>query len=213
MNVLTANYDLQRTNSNLQETILNQQNVNTSNFGKLGYFPVDGEIYAQPLYASGIQITGQGLHNVVYVATMHNSVYAIDADQPGSTTALWQVNLGPSVPSWVLNFTDILPEVGSLSTPVIDLTRQVMYVVSDTLSGGSPVFQSTCVVIGGWQRNVERSGGDFRGGEGGWCWKQQRHGNLRRGHRAAAARPRAGQRKGVFVLSVRAATWTAGMAG
>lgn len=141
MNVLTANYDLQRTNSNLQETILNQQNVNTSNFGKLGYFPVDGEIYAQPLYASGIQITGQGLHNVVYIATMHNSVYAIDADQPGSTTALWQVNLGPSVPSWVLNFTDILPEVGVLSTPVIDLTRQVMYVVSDTLSGGSPVFQ------------------------------------------------------------------------
>jgi uncharacterized protein (TIGR03437 family) len=141
VNVLTANYDLQRTNSNLQETILNQQNVNTSNFGKLGYFPVDGEIYAQPLYASGIQITGQGLHNVVYIATMHNSVYAIDADQPGSTTALWQVNLGPSVPSWVLNFTDILPEVGILSTPVIDLTRQVMYVVSDTLSGGLPMFQ------------------------------------------------------------------------
>ncbi len=141
VNVLTGNYDLQRTNSNLQETILNQQNVNTSNFGKLGYFPVDGEIYAQPLYASGIQITGQGLHNVVYIATMHNSVYAIDADQPGSTTALWQVNLGPSVPSWVLNFTDILPEVGILSTPVIDLTRQVMYVVSDTLSGGMPMFQ------------------------------------------------------------------------
>jgi uncharacterized protein (TIGR03437 family) len=141
VNVLTANYDLQRTNSNLQETILNQQNVNTSNFGKLGYFPVDGEIYAQPLYASGIQITGQGLHNVVYIATMHNSVYAIDADQPGSTTALWKVNLGPSVPSWVLNFTDILPEVGILSTPVIDLTRQVMYVVSDTLSGGSAMFQ------------------------------------------------------------------------
>src|SRR3984885_3457642 len=71
---------------------------------------------------------------------MHNSVYAIDADMPQSTTPLWSVNLGPSVPSWVLNFTDILPEVGILSTPVIDLTRQVIYVVSDTLEMGIPAF-------------------------------------------------------------------------
>jgi len=141
VNVLTANYDDQRTNSNLQETILSQSNVNTSNFGKLGYFPVDGEIYAQPLFATGVQITGQGQRNVVYITTMHNSIYAIDADQPASPTALWKVNLGPSVPSWVLNFTDILPEVGILSTPVIDLTRQVIYVVSDTLEAGVPVFR------------------------------------------------------------------------
>jgi uncharacterized protein (TIGR03437 family) len=141
VNVLTAGYDNQRTNANLQETILNQQNVNTSTFGKLGYFPVDGEIYGQPLYASGIQITGQGLRNVVYIVTMHNSVYAIDADMPQSTMPLWHVNLGPSVPSWVLNFTDILPEVGILSTPVIDLTRQVIYIVSDTLEGQTPVFR------------------------------------------------------------------------
>jgi uncharacterized protein (TIGR03437 family) len=140
VNVLTANYDNQRTNSNLQETILNQQNVTTGSFGKLGYFPVDGEIYTQPLCASGVQITGQGLHNVVFIATMHNSVYAIDADLPGSTTPLWHVNFGPSVPSWVLNFTDILPEVGVLSTPVIDLTRQVMYIASDTLDGATPMF-------------------------------------------------------------------------
>ncbi len=140
INVLTGSYDNQRTNSNLQETILNQSNVNTANFGKIGYFPVDGEIYAQPLYASGIQIAGQGLHNVVYVATMHDSVYAIDADQPTSPTPLWKVNLGPSVPSWVLSFNDILPEVGILSTPVIDLTRQVIYVVSDTLQDGIPAF-------------------------------------------------------------------------
>src|ERR1035438_4065058 len=140
VNVLTANYDNQRTNANLQETILNQQNVTTGSFGKIGYFPVDGEIYAQPLYASGVQITGQGPHNVVFVVTMHNSVYAIDADMPGSTTPLWTVNFGPSVPSWVLNFTDILPEVGILSTPVIDLARQVIYIVSDTLEGGMPVL-------------------------------------------------------------------------
>ena len=141
VNVLTAGYDNQRTNANLEETTLNQQNVTTGSFGKLGYFPVDGEIYAQPLYASGVQITGQGLHNVVYIVTMHNSLFAIDADMPGATTPLWTVNLGPSVPSWVLNFTDILPEVGILSTPVIDLTRQVIYIVSDTLEGGTPVFR------------------------------------------------------------------------
>jgi uncharacterized protein (TIGR03437 family) len=148
VNVLTANYDNQRTNANLQETVLNQQNVNSSSFGKLGYFPVDGEIYAQPLYASGVQIAGQGLRNVVYVVTMHNSVYAIDADMPGSTTPLWQVNFGPSVPSWVLNFTDILPEVGILSTPVIDLTRQIIYIVSDTLEGGTPVFRLHALSLG-----------------------------------------------------------------
>ena len=141
VNVLTSNYDLQRTNSTNQETVLNQSNVNTTSFGKIGYFPVDGEIYAQPLYASGIAITGHGTRNVVYVATMHNSVYAIDADQPASTLPLWQVNFGPSIPATILNENDILPEVGILSTPAIDLTRQLIYVVSDTLDGGTPAFR------------------------------------------------------------------------
>jgi uncharacterized protein (TIGR03437 family) len=141
VNVLTGNYDNQRTNANLRETILNTVNVNPNSFGKIGTFPVDGQIYAQPLYAAGVPITGKGTRNVVYVATMHNSVYAIDADAPQSTVALWQVNLGPSVPSSLLNFSDIVPETGVLSTPVIDLTKQVMYVVSDTLENGGPVFR------------------------------------------------------------------------
>ena len=141
VNVLTANYDNQRSNANLQETTLTPVNVTPKTFGKLGTFPVDGQIYAQPLYASGVQIPGKGTRNVVYVATMHNSVYAIDADAPQSTSALWQVNFGPSVPSSLLNFTDILPETGILSTPVIDLAKQVMYVVADTLENGYPVFR------------------------------------------------------------------------
>jgi len=141
VNILTGNYDNQRTNANLQETLLTTVNVNPNSFGKIGTFPVDGQIYAQPLYAAGIPITGKGTCNVVYVATMHNSVYAIDADAPQSTVALWQVNLGPSVPSSLLNFSDVLPETGILSTPVIDLTKQVMYVVSDTLENGGPVFR------------------------------------------------------------------------
>jgi uncharacterized protein (TIGR03437 family) len=140
VNILTGNYDNQRTNANLQETILTTANVNPGSFGRIGSFPIDGQIYAQPLYAAGIQIPGKGARNVVYVATMHNSVYAIDADTPQSSTPLWQVNLGPAVPSSLLNFSDILPEVGILSSPVIDLTKQAIYVVSDILVNGAPVF-------------------------------------------------------------------------
>jgi len=138
---LTANYDNDRTNANLQETSLTTSNVKAASFGKIGTFPVDGAIFAQPLYASGVEIAGKGSRNVVFAATMHNSVYAIDADAPGSTIPLWQVNLGPSVPSSVLNFIDILPEIGILSTPVIDPILQVIYVVSDNLENGVPVFR------------------------------------------------------------------------
>ena len=141
VNVLTGNYNNHRTNANLQETILTPASVNSTSFGMIGTFPVDGQIYAQPLYASGVQIAGQGTSKVVYVATMHNSVYAIDADAPQSTVPLWHLNLGPSVPSSLLNFSDILPETGILSTPVIDLTKQAIYVVSDTLQNGAPLFQ------------------------------------------------------------------------
>ena len=141
VNVLTANYDNSRTNANLNEQLLNPASVNQNSFGKIGSFPVDGQIYAQALYAAGVQIPGKGVRNVVFAATMHNSVYAIDADAPGSLVPLWQVNLGAPVPSSVLDSTDILPEVGILSTPVIDLGRQAIYVVSDTLEGGAPVFR------------------------------------------------------------------------
>jgi uncharacterized protein (TIGR03437 family) len=142
VNVLTVNYDNQRSNSNLQETVLTQSNVTTATFGRIGSFPVDGQIYAQPLYVSGVEIGGKS-RNVVYVVTMHNSVYAIDADAPQSKSSLWRVNLGPSVPSGLLSFTDIEPEVGILSTPVIDPVTQVMYVVADTLAEGAtvPVFR------------------------------------------------------------------------
>jgi uncharacterized protein (TIGR03437 family) len=138
---LTANYDNSRTNSNLNETVLNPSNVSAAGFGKIGSFPVDGQIYAQPLYVSGVPIPSLGTRDVVYTVTMHNSVYAIDGGAPASCVPLWQVNLGPSVPSSVLNFTDILPEIGILSTPVIDVRQQAMYVVSDTLENGVPVFR------------------------------------------------------------------------
>ncbi len=148
VNVLTANYNNERTNANLSETRLNPFTVTQNSFGKIGTFPVDGRIYAQPLYLSGVAIPGQGMHNVVYVATTHNSIYAIDADSPQRTTPLWQVNLGPAVPSSVLNYSGVVPEVGILGTPVIDPAAQAMYVVSDTLENGAPVFRIHALSLG-----------------------------------------------------------------
>ena len=140
-NILTGNYDNQRTNANLNETILTPQTVGGGGFGKLGSLTVDGAIFAQPLYVSGVPIAGQGVKNVVYVATMNNSVYAMDADAPAAPP-LWQVNLGNPVPSVALpDFVDISLQIGILSTPAIDLTGQAIYVVTDTFENGAPVFR------------------------------------------------------------------------
>ena len=134
VNVLTANYDNFRTNANLSETILNIANVNSSDFGFLFTLPVEGQVYAQPLYVSGLAIPGLGTHDVVFVVTMHNDVYAFDA---AGQALLWHVNLGPAVPSSNYNpsFSDIKPDVGILSTPVIDLEGQTMFVVAATFNG------------------------------------------------------------------------------
>src|SRR5712671_6309952 len=98
VNVLTHQNDNARTGANVNETILNTTNVNKTTFGKLFYYPVDGQVFAEPLYVSNLAIAG-GTHNVVYVATMHNSVYAVDADNATTaSTPLWKVTLEPSVP-------------------------------------------------------------------------------------------------------------------
>lgn len=129
--VLTANYGNDRTNANLRETILNTANVNPAQFGKLASLPVDGQIYAQPLYSRGI----------VYVATMHNSVYAFDATNLSSPISLWRANLGTAVPSISIGARDTDPEVGILSTPVIDPATNTLYAVAASLENDDPVYR------------------------------------------------------------------------
>ena len=97
--VWTQHNDNLRTGANLKETILNTGNVNAKQFGKLFARPVKGQIYAQPLYVPLVTVPGQGTHNVVFVATAHNDVYAFDADDPKQNAPLWHVNLGPSAPT------------------------------------------------------------------------------------------------------------------
>jgi uncharacterized protein (TIGR03437 family) len=141
VNVLTANYGNQRLSANLSETTLTPKSLTPSGFGKLGAFPVDGQIFAQPLYVSGVSIPGVGTRNIVYVVTMHESVYAIDADNPTSTTPLWHVSLGTSVLASVANYPDFTFEAGILGTPVIDTVRGVMYLVAETYENSNVVFR------------------------------------------------------------------------
>ena len=129
VNVYTRSYDNSRTGANLQETILTPANVNSTNFGKLFTVHTDGEIFAQPLYVSNLAIAG-GTHNVVFVASMLNTVYALDAD---NGTVLWTRNFGtPITPQNVENDQNIswATGIGILSTPVIDPATNIMYAVS-----------------------------------------------------------------------------------
>ena len=103
VNVYTRSYNLARTGQKLQETILTPANVNSNTFGKLFTVPTDGEVYAQPLYVSNLAIAG-GTHNVVFVASMLNTVYAMDAD----TGTVYGPELGtPITPQYIQNDQNI----------------------------------------------------------------------------------------------------------
>jgi hypothetical protein len=140
--VATYHNDNARTGQNVIETALTPGNVNAAHFGKLYSFPVDGSVYAQPLYLPQVAIPGNGIHNVVIVATQHDSVYAFDADSP-TPAPLWQVSfLNPDAGITPLsasdvNATDILPEIGITSTPVIDIASNTLYVVAATKENGA----------------------------------------------------------------------------
>jgi hypothetical protein len=136
--VTTSQYDNSRTGATLHETILTPQNVNTKQFGKLGAFKVDGAVYAQPLYLPSVDVPGKGKHDVLYVATEHDSVYAFDANRPGDPP-LWRVNLiDKARHEGVVNENQVAcpfisPEVGITSTPVIDLKTGTLYVLARTM--------------------------------------------------------------------------------
>ena len=135
--VTTSQYDNFRTGATLNERTLNPQNVNARQFGKLGAFKVDGPVYAQPLFLPGVEVPGKGTHDVIYVATEHDSVYAFDADRPGDPP-LWQVSFLDKTRDITVPSEDdvqcpfIRPEVGITSTPVIDLKSGTLYVLSRT---------------------------------------------------------------------------------
>lgn len=175
----TAQYDNSRTGANLQETVLSPRIVNSKQFGKLFILPVDGDVYAQPLFVPNLEIRGQGKHHVVLVATEHDSVYAFDAaGEPAAP--LWHASfINPSkgirpVPESAVRCPFISPEIGITPTPVIDSATNTMYILArtaefdregveryyqrlhalDIATGaerpGSPVLIRATVTIRGW---------------------------------------------------------------
>jgi uncharacterized protein (TIGR03437 family) len=142
--VTTYRNNLSRSGENLQETILTPANVTPAQFGKLFSHPLDGQVYAQPLYLPLVSIPGKGIHNVVFLATAHDTVYAFDADSNTGPNAapLWQVTLAnaaagerPATVSDVLNCNSMTPEIGITGTPVIDTATGTLYAIAVTVSG------------------------------------------------------------------------------
>jgi PQQ-like domain len=119
--VTTYHDDVARTGQNLKETILTPANVNVNTFGALMFLPVNGKVDAEPLYLQNLLVAGQ-THNVLYVASEHDSVYAFDAD---TGTQLWTTSLleAGETTSDDHGCSQITPEIGITSTPVIDRTQ------------------------------------------------------------------------------------------
>jgi hypothetical protein len=144
VDVVTYHYDNLRTGQNLNETTLTPANVSSTTFGKRGEFTVDGKVDAQPLYLSQVTIGAQK-KNVLYVVTEHGSVYAFDADSINGTTStfLWKTStLGTGeTTSDNRGCGQVSPEIGITSTPVIDRTRNAIYVVAMSKNSSGTYFQ------------------------------------------------------------------------
>ncbi|HEY6941467.1 PQQ-binding-like beta-propeller repeat protein [Dokdonella sp.] len=154
IDVVTERYDAARLGANLDETVLTTSNVGVATFGKLWAYPVSGSVYAQPLYVRNVAIPGQGVHDLVYVVTMNDRVYAFDA-HGATTTPLLSLDITSQVPGAtpipildILGYNDnIIGNVGIESTPQIDLATNTMYLVARTRETGSncgPVQPTFC---------------------------------------------------------------------
>ena len=145
--VYTHHNDTARTGQNLKEYGLTPATVTPSTFGQLFSCPVDGFVYAEPLWVANLNVGGV-TRNVVFIATQHDSIYAFDADSP-SCVQLWKVSfLGPNVttltPADLQNNTDITPEIGVTSTPVIDPASNSIYVMPKTKETAGTVNGQAC---------------------------------------------------------------------
>ncbi|MGA7925033.1 MAG: immunoglobulin domain-containing protein [Candidatus Sulfotelmatobacter sp.] len=141
--VLTYHDDIARTGQNLTETTLTLGNVNSETFGKLGFYPVDGLVDAEPLYASNVAVPNNGTHNLLIAATENDSVYAFDAD---SGATIWQISTLKTgeTTSDNRNCDQITPQIGVTSTPVIDRTQGpngAVYVVAMSKDGSGNYYQ------------------------------------------------------------------------
>ena len=144
----TFHNDNMRDGANLNETVLTPANVNSSSFGKVFSYPLDGLTFASPLYVQNVNVPGQGFHNVVVVATEHDSVYAFDADGR-SNSPIWKdsfinpaAGVTPIPPAVTGETGDIPNEIGITGTPVIDPSTNTIYVVAATqeVSGGKTSY-------------------------------------------------------------------------
>ncbi len=137
----TSQWDNARTGANLHETTLTPASVGSAKFGQLYSLNVDGDVYAQPLFVPRVPIPGKGAHNVLYIATEHDSVYAFDADR-STADPLWHVSFLKPGSIGTLDAADVQcpfihPEVGITSTPVIDLQSGTLYVLARTRESGT----------------------------------------------------------------------------
>jgi uncharacterized protein YjdB len=144
-NITTFHVDTNRSGLNDEETILTTANVAPATFGKLFSCPLDGYVYGAPLILSNQTISGVK-HNVLYVATENDSVYAYDADTCGGGTPLWKVSLLQSGETALVDEA-ILPYVGVTSTPVIDPTSGTLYVVSTEESSSGGTFRLSALNV------------------------------------------------------------------
>jgi hypothetical protein len=158
-NVLTYHNNLARTGANLTETTLTPANVNYNTFGKQWFFTTDGWVDAQPLYISGFSVPNQGTHNVLFIATENDSVYAVDAN---SGAQLWHSSLVPSgeTPSNDRDCAQITPVIGITSTPAIYLKSATaggfLYAVATTMdSSGNYHYRLHVLSLG---NGAERPG-------------------------------------------------------